>query len=437
MNNEGDFLKGLVMRSSGAAAGVPTRMRASSISTTTSPAIATTTSASADPRKNGLDAGDTHGRSTLGRKSPGAQVPKARQHAQPETAAMPTGGAVECGSDFHHLTGLPNLFACWLNTRKNKSHNLRIQRFSADPLRHLIAIQKRLRERGYTFGPYKTFTVREKKWRDVVDAPMKDRIVHWMLYRFLLPIWQPKFIHDTYGNLPGRGTHAAVRRLAQFARSDNATWVLQLDISKYFYSVNHALLKERVLRYIGDHELRVLLVNLIDSFQTDSSYDHLFDESTLYRQTAAKGMPIGNLSSQLFANIFLNDFDHWIKETMRVRRYIRYVDDMVILGESHEELQTLCAQITAKLASDGLTIHPHKIRLAPASAGIPFLGYVVWPQHISAGRYIRSRYHQRLRQHESGGRDRTDALRSYRAMLNHTGSTRSISINQNTKGEAA
>ncbi len=325
---------------------------------------------------------------------------------------------------FHNLTTIDNLFSCWQHARSNKGGRLRIQRFAEDTLRHLITIQKRLRERDYTFGPYKTFTVREKKFRDVVDAPMKDRIVHWMLYRFLLPIWQPKFIHDTYGNLPGRGTHAAVRRLAQFSRSEAATWVLQLDISKYFYSINHALLKERVLHYIGDHELRVLLVNLIDSFRTGDNYDHLFDESTLYRRTAAKGMPIGNLSSQLFANIFLNDFDHWIKETLRVRRYIRYVDDMVILGETREELQTLCTQITARLASDGLTIHPHKIRLAPASAGIPFLGYVVWPQHISAGRYIRSRYHQRLRQHESGGRDRTDALRSYRAMLNHTGAAR-------------
>ncbi len=350
---------------------------------------------------------------------------------------MPTGVVAECGSDFYRLTSLPNLFTCWLNTRKNKSHNLRIQRFSTDPLRHLITIQQRLRDRKYTFGPYKTFTVQEKKRREVVDAPMKDRIIHWVLYQYMLPIWQPKFIHDTYGNLPARGTHAAVRRLAQFARSENAVWVLQLDISKYFYSVNHALLKDRVLRHIGDHQLRVLIISLIDSFRTDDSYDHLFDESTLYRQTSAKGMPIGNLSSQLFANIFLNDFDHWIKETLRVKQYIRYVDDMVVLGESREELQGLCEQITAKLAGDGLTIHPHKTRLAPVSAGIPFLGYVVWKKHISAGHYMRSRYHQRLRQHESGGRDRTDALRSYRSMLNHTGSTRPISISKITKEKTA
>lgn len=426
MKQQRGFSESPAMRSSEAATGIPSRMRASSISTTTTPTIATTTLAFADPRNINLDAGTPDGRQTLGRKSPGAAAPKARQHAQPETAALPTGGAVGCGSEFYKLTTIDNLFTCWQHARSNKGGRLRIQRFAEDPLRHLITIQQRLRERRYTLGPYKTFTVREKKFRDVVDAPMKDRIVHWMLYQYLLPIWQPRFIHDTFGNLPGRGTHAAIRRLAQFARSERATWVLQLDISKYFYSVNHALLKEHMLHYIGDHELRVLMTSLVDSFQTNDGYNHLFAEATLYRQTLEKGMPIGNLTSQLFANIFLNNFDHWIKETLRVKHYVRYVDDMVILGESHEELQTLCEQITAKLASEGLTIHPRKIRLAKASAGIPFLGYVVWPNHISAGRYIRSRYHQRLRQHESGTRDRTDALRSYKAMLNHTGSSRSI-----------
>lgn len=325
---------------------------------------------------------------------------------------------------FHQLTTLDNLWQCWMHARSNKGGRLRIQRFAEDPLRYLIAIQKALHERRYTFGPYKTFTVREKKFRDVVDAPMKDRIVHWMLYQYLLPIWQPRFIHDTYGNLPGLGTHAAVLRLAQFARSEQATWVLQLDISKYFYSVNHDLLKACALRHIGDHELRVLLANLIDSFRTGADYDHLFGPDTLYRQTAAKGMPIGNLTSQLFANIFLNDFDHWIKETLRVQRYVRYVDDMAILGKSPEELQILCEQITTKLASIGLTIHPHKIRLAPTRAGVPFLGYIVWPSHISAGQYIRRRYHHRLREHETECRDRSEALQSYRAMLKFTGTTR-------------
>ncbi|MRV72525.1 RNA-directed DNA polymerase (Reverse transcriptase) [Duganella sp. FT92W] len=286
-----------------------------------------------------------------------------------------------------------------------------------------MVVQQRLRDRAYTFGPYKEFVVREKKFRQVVDAPMKDRIVHWMLYDYMLPIWLPRFIADTFGNLPGRGTHAAVRRVADLARSPKNAWALQIDISKYFYSVNHSLLKARILRHIGDQDIRALLVSLVDSYRTDSQHDHLFAADSAYRRTYNKGMPIGNLSSQLFANIFLNEFDHWVKQELRVKAYVRYVDDMVILAGTRAELLDISAAVVARLAEDGLAINPRKIRLAPVAAGVPFLGYIVWPNHISVGAYGRRRYHQCLRQHETQGRDRSQALASYRAMLSHSGPT--------------
>jgi len=424
IDSKGVSLEGPAMRSSGVGTGTPSRMPARSISTTTGPTTATTTSASADPSISRLDDGRGHGRPILGRDIPGATAPKARLQAQPGTAAGATAAAAEHGSDFHRLTTLGNLHTCWLKARKNKGSRESIQRFAEDPLRYLTIIQERLRSRSYTFGPYRCFTIREKKFRDVVDAPMKDRVVHWMLYDTMLPIWQPRFIHDTFGNLPGRGTHAAVRRLAKFCHSPACRWALQLDLSKYFYSVPHDRLKARALRYIGDHDLRRLLVDLIDSWRTDHRFDDLFPADSAYRRTAAKGMPIGNLSSQLFANIYLNDFDHWVKETLRVRHYVRYVDDMVFLGESREALLAICEPLIQRLAADGLTVHPRKIRLAPVTAGIPWLGYIVWNGHISAGCYGRRRYLHRLRQHEKGGYDRSDSLRSYRALLSHTGSTR-------------
>jgi len=327
-------------------------------------------------------------------------------------------------SDFRRLTTLDNLFACWHHAKQAKSHSVRVQRFAADPLHYLTLIQHRLRDREYAFGPYRSFTVHEKKFRHVIDAPMKDRVVHWMLYQYLLPIWQPRFIHDTYGNLPGRGTHAAVRRLADFARRPANTWALQLDISKYFHSVPHEQLKASVLRYIGDEDLRRLIGALVDSYRTDGRYDELFAPDSAYRQTSAKGMPIGNLTSQLFANIYPSDFDHWVKQELGIDCYIRYVDDIVILGSSAEQLRAIGDQITERLNAMGLTVHPYKVRLAPVRAGVPFLGYVVWPQHLSAGQYLRRRYHHRLRDHEHHGRDRSQALRSYRAALAHTGATR-------------
>lgn len=337
---------------------------------------------------------------------------------------MAPAAAAEHGSDFHRLTTLNNLYYCWREASHNKGGRERVQRFASDPLTYLVIIQERLRSRGYTFGPYRTFTVREKKFRDVVDAPMKDRVVHWMLYRYLLPLWQPRFIADTFGNLPGRGTHAAVARLADFCRGAGELWALQLDISKYFYSVPHDRLKNRVLRHVGDHDVRELLVRLVDSFCTDDRYDALFAPDSAYRQTPLKGMPIGNLSSQLFANLFLDPFDHWIKESLKLPRYIRYVDDLVVIDPDPDRLRAIADLIKNRLADDGLTIHPHKMRLQRVSAGVPWLGYVVWPSHVSAGAHLRTRYHRCLRQHEHAGIDRAEALQSYRATLAHTGSTR-------------
>ena len=224
MNNKGDILESPAMRSSAVATGTRTTTPARSISTTTRPATPTTISASADPKLSCSDRELAHEEQfNLGRTSPGDSFPKARPCAKPETVAGRTRAAAGCGeSEFHRLTGLPNLFHCWEKAKKNKSQNVRVLRFGADPLRHLVTIQNRLRARQYAFGPYKTFIVREKKHRLVVCAPTKDRIVHWLLYQYMLPIWQPRFINDTFGNLPGRGTHAAVNRLAQFARSPDA-----------------------------------------------------------------------------------------------------------------------------------------------------------------------------------------------------------------------
>lgn len=420
MINKGDSLESLATRSFGAATGTRTRMPVCSRSTGTTRATSGTTSASADPRKQNPDGRCAAEGHNLGRESPAASAAKAWQQAQSETAT----GAAAAVAGFDNLIALDNLHTCWWKARKNKGKRQRIQQFANDALNYLKTIHDRLAAGTFTFGPYQVFTVRDKKWRDVIDAPMKDRVVHWMIYRVLLPLWLPRFIADTFGNLPNKGSHAAVERLADFARKPSNTWVLQMDISKYFYAVRHDLLKERVLRYIGNYRLRLLLINLIDSFQTGDMYDDLFPAGSTYRETAQKGMPIGNLPSQLFANIYLCEFDHWVKEVLGVRCYIRYVDDLVILGSSKDELQRISDQIVSKLSAEGLTINPRKLRIAPTKAGIPFLGYVVWENHISAGARIRRRFHHRLRQHEAGYRDRTESVRSYLAALGHTGQTR-------------
>lgn len=323
---------------------------------------------------------------------------------------------------FHHLTELASLHRYWFKVHHSRSLRPRFVHFNERLFDHLATIQHRLRDGHFEFGPYQFFMIREKKMRSIANAPLKDRIVHWLLYEHLMTHWMRRFIHDSYGNLPGRGTHAAVHKLANWAHKPYLEYALQIDIAKYFSSVQHAYLKRVLLEREGDQNIRQLLNDLVESYQTGPEFDHLFDNNSPYRQIHDKGMPLGNLTSQFFANIYLNEFDHWIKEVLQIKHYIRYVDDMVVLGKSPDELKIVRDQMLAKLATIGLTVNPKKISIRQIDKGIPFLGYIVWNCHISAGKYVRNRYGKMLR--HSIGKNVHGSLASYRGILSHTGVTR-------------
>jgi len=261
--------------------------------------------------------------------------------------------------------------------------------------------------------------LKDKKWRDAVDAPLKDKVVHWMLYKRLRERWEPRFIADSYGNIRGRGTHRAVRRLAAFCRKQGKRYVASLDVAKYFYSVRHDILKQTCLRHEGDQDVRILISDLIDSFATDDRYDHLFPSDSPYHRTKAKGMPLGNLISQIFANIYLNGFDHWVKEDLGERFYIRYVDDIAVVGDNRHILWNTVDLLSSRLNAIGLWVNPCKVSVRRIDDGIPFLGYVIWKNHVSAGSYVRRRYARALRKAEF--LDNRAALQSYRAFFTHTG----------------
>jgi hypothetical protein len=341
--------------------------------------------------------------------------------AHPPNIEAPAGCSMQGGSNFEQLTTLSHLHWCWRKARTAKSRKTRVQRFDQDALRYLSLIKQRLRNEVFEFGPYKYFQVVEKKRRDVVDSPMKDRVVHWLIYEHLTTIWQKRFIHDSYGNIRGRGTHAAVKRAAEFARKPANKYVLSIDLSKFFYSVQHSHLKKAVLRHLGDQKIRDLVIRLIDSFVTDDRYDDIFPDDSTYRQVAQKGMPLGNLTSQLFCNILLNDFDHWVKEKLAVQHYIRYVDDMLFFGENKADLWALSVTLVEYLDSIGLIVNPRKTSILPVSHGIPFLGYIIWPNHVSTGWRIRNGYAAAMRSPHLINNARVEA---YRTSFRSTGASR-------------
>ena len=310
----------------------------------------------------------------------------------------------------------------WLKVRNARSTRPRYVRFNENRLKNLQIIQYRLRTDTFEFGPYQHFIVKEKTRRSVANAPLKDRVPHWLLYEHLMSQWQRRFIHDCYGNLPGKGTHAAVRRLASWTRKTALTHALQIDIAKYFSSIQHAHLKKVLFTREGNSHIRGLLDGVIDSFITGDEFDHLFAEDSSYRRTRAKGIALGNLVSQIIANIYLNEFDHWVKEILRVKYYIRYVDDIILLGSSAKELAQIQEAIEEKLKEIGLAKNPRKTKIRKISCGIPFLGYIVWPNHVSAGKRVRRQYARKLRR--STGKNTAATSASYGGIFRHTGATR-------------
>lgn len=323
---------------------------------------------------------------------------------------------------FTHLTELASLHRYWFLVRQAKSLRPRFVKFSSKLMQHLATIQDRLRTESFEFGPYQFFTIQEKKMRSIANAPLKDRVVHWLLYEHLKQQWLRRFIPDTYGNLPGKGTHAAIQRLSTWTRKPSLKYALQIDIAKYFASVQHDYLKQQLTTREGNHHIRELLINVVESYQTGPEFDHLFPPDSAYRKNKEKGMPLGNLTSQFFANIYLNEFDHWVKETLRVKYYIRYVDDMIFLAETTAELKIIQTAITERLQQIGLTINPKKVAIRKIQHGIPFLGHLIWPNHISAGKLIKNRYAKLLRKHN--GIQKEKSFAAYNGIFKHIGATR-------------
>jgi RNA-directed DNA polymerase len=258
----------------------------------------------------------------------------------------------------------------WLASKKaqlGKRTQPEVYAFSRHLERNLFQLQKELREGAWMPGAYRDFYVYDPKMRLISAAPYRDRVVHHALYRVLEPVFEPRFIYDSYACRPGKGTHAAANRYTQFARKAN--YVLKCDIRRYFESIQHSNLMSEIRRSITDEPLLALVERILSSNDSREG------------AKAGQGIPIGNLTSQFFANVYLNRFDHWIKEELGHRFYIRYVDDFVLLHNEKRVLHETLMLIAGYLAGLNLELHPKKQTIFPVSEGCDFMGYRIWRDH--------------------------------------------------------
>lgn len=265
------------------------------------------------------------------------------------------------GNLFEKVIDFQNLHGAWQRAARSKRKKVYVNEFFASLEENLFQIKHELEAGAYTWGAYYTFEISDSKKR-IISAPVfRDRVVHHAIGRVIEPIFDRNFIKNSFACRVGKGTLAGVRAYEKIINGHpELVYALKGDIQKYFPSIDHRILFSLIQRKIKDKKLLDLLESLIFTGQ-------------------GKGIPIGNLTSQLFANIYLDKFDHYLKEDLRVHYYLRYMDDFVVMHQDKDYLQEVRKKgeefLKEKLL---LTLHPHKRHISKIDNGLTWLGYRVF-----------------------------------------------------------
>lgn len=309
---------------------------------------------------------------------------------------------------FDQITTFHNLMEAARLTLRGNRHKPAAAQFWFDLEPEVLQLQDELIRGVWTPRPYRIFTIYESKPRQICASDIRDRVVHHAICRVLDPIFERRLIYDTYACRRGKGSHAAVRRAQLFMRGSG--YYLQCDVSKYFASIDHGAMKTLYRKMIRDRRLLRLLDQIVD--HAVPGYD------------SGRGMPIGNLTSQYFANLYLGELDHFIKERLRVRRYVRYMDDWLLFSDDKGQLHKFLSEIRNFLGDQlRLKLKEKAVRIAPVGEGATFLGFQVYRGILRLGRGKLARVRRTIRHSEkmfqAGVIDEEALSRSVSSMLGH------------------
>ncbi len=267
-----------------------------------------------------------------------------------------------------------------------------------------MSLHSDLKNKTYIHGGYEAFSINDPKPRNIHKASVRDRLLHHAIYRVLYPYFDEKFIHDSYSCRVGKGTHKALERFNVFAGkvSKNNTqtcWVLKCDIRKFFALIDQEILMHVLKKYVQDKEILWLLEKVIESFNSGN---------------AGVGLPLGNLTSQLLVNIYMNEFDQYMKHVCRKKYYIRYADDFVIMSSDKEHLEELTVSISDFLNEKlKLMLHPKKVYIKTFASGVDFLGWIHFPYR----RVIRTVTKKRMFKKLCASEPKKEIIDSYKGLL--------------------
>lgn len=284
------------------------------------------------------------------------------------------------GNLFGEIISFSNLLAAAKEAVRGKRLRPEPAAFHYDLEFNLMRLQEELASKKYRPGAYRTFTIRDPKSRLISAAPYRDRVVHHAICRVIEPIFDRAFVFDSYANRVEKGTHKALDRCTVFCRKTK--YVLKCDVEKFFPSIDHEILLEIVARKIKCTDTLALLRVIVESSNPQEAIHRYFPGDDLFTPyVRRRGIPIGNLTSQLFGNIALHPMDHFIKEVKSRKLYVRYADDFLIFGDDKADLRALLEEIREFLFPYRLALHAHKCVVIRVKDGIPFLGWRVYPDH--------------------------------------------------------
>lgn len=301
------------------------------------------------------------------------------------------------GNLWDDIVSFDNLLLAYRKARKGKRSREEVARFDLKLEQVLFQLQDSLRDKTYRPGNYRIFTLYERKPRQISAAPFRDRVVHHALMNVIEPLLDQRFIFDSYACRQGKGVHRAVQRYQKWA--NRYVYALKLDIARYFPSIDHAILKQQIARYIKDPHVLWLFDVILDHSPAFPSEPLVYfpGDDLLTPQERRTGIPIGNLTSQFLANLYLNEIDHFVKEELRVKAYLRYVDDVVLLSNSKSMLHRWQQLIGERLQALRLRIHPGKANIFSVHEGVDILGYLVFPKYRLLRNDNGHRFARRLR----------------------------------------
>ncbi len=314
-------------------------------------------------------------------------------------------GRIQFTHTYEHIISLENLLEAWKEFVKGKKSRKDVQEFELRLMNNIHSLHNDLVAKTYKHSDYEAFNISDPKPRSIHKANVRDRLLHHALYRLLYPFFDRTFISQSYSCRKDKATHKAMNcfRSYAYAISRNNTrtvWVLKCDIRKFFASIDQKRLMQILEERIPDKDILSLLDEIVGSFCVSEN----------------NGLPLGNLTSQLLVNVYMNEFDQFVKHTLKSKHYIRYADDFVLLSADKEKLDALLVRIDAFLREDlKLTLHPNKVSISTLASGVDFLGWVHFPTHRVLRRATKRRMFRTIKEKDF----KEERVQSYLGLLTH------------------